>query len=277
MMNMLGVITNNQHQVFQRAVIAGIRQVAEQHGYGVVVDSCAEDPDAPKGITLNPLDVAGILVIANVAPDSFLRNVHQMGKPLSLVSHQVPNTPIPSVMSNNDQGIAELVKHLVTRCNRRSLAFIRGLMDQNDGRQRERVFRQEMMRYNLPIAETHFLRGDFSPTEAAISVEEMLDRDIHFDAIVAADYVMGVAALDVLRNGGVAVPQAVSVVGYGDAPEAEAAGLTTVAASVNELGACAARQLISQIKGAKISGVTMLSVELIVRETCGYKMAEASA
>jgi LacI family transcriptional regulator, galactose operon repressor len=277
MMNKLGVITNNQHEVFQQAVIAGIGQVAAQHGYTVVVDSCAEDPEHPKGITLDPRDVAGILVIANVAPDPFLRTIYQMGKPLSLVSHQAPDMPIPSVMSNNDQGIVELVKHLVTRCQRQDLVFIRGLMDQNDGRQREIVFRQELMRYNLRVPETHFLRGDFSPAVAAESVQALLKSGDHFDAIVAADYVMGIAALDVLRAAGIEVPQAVSVVGFGDAPEAEAAGLTTVAASVNDLGACAARQLISQIKGVRISGVTILSVQLIVRETCGYKLVEASA
>ncbi len=277
MMSKLGVITNNQHEVFQRAVIAGIRQVAAQHGYAVVVDSCAEDPENPRGITLDPTDVAVILVIANVAPEPYLLNLHRMGKPLSLVSHQAAHIAIPSVMSNNDQGIVELVKHLVTRCHRRDLVFIRGLMDQNDGRQREIVFRQELMRYNLRVPETHFLRGDFSPLVAAESVRALLDSGDFFDAVIASDYVMGIAALDVLRAGGIAVPQDVSVVGFGDAPEAESAGLTTVAASVGELGACAARQLLSQIKGLRISGVTMLSVQLIVRETCGYKLAEASA
>jgi DNA-binding LacI/PurR family transcriptional regulator len=57
------------------------------------------------------------------------------------------------------------------------------------------------------------------------------------------------------------------VVGFGDAPEAEAAGLTVVAADVIEQGRRTARQLISQIEGQRISGVTVLQVRLIVRDT----------
>ena len=70
---------------------------------------------------------------------------------------------------------------------------------------------------------------------------------VEFDSIVACDYVMAIAVLEVLRSSGIAVPGAVSVVGFGDNPQAEAAGLTTVAASITELGACAARQLLSQL------------------------------
>ncbi len=90
---------------------------------------------------------------------------------------------------------------------------------------------------------------------------------IAFDGILAADYVMGIAAVETLRRAGIAVPDAVSVAGFGDDAVAEQAGMTTVTASVNELGRCAARQVISQINGAQISGVTMLNVRLVVRDT----------
>ncbi len=63
------------------------------------------------------------------------------------------------------------------------------------------------------------------------------------------------------------VPQDVSVVGFGDGPEARAAKLTTVAADVEELGRRAAKQVVHQMKGGKISGVTTLSVRLIERNT----------
>ena len=63
-----------------------------------------------------------------------------------------------------------------------------------------------------------------------------------------------------------------SVVGFGDAPEAETAGLTTVAADIVEQGRRAARQLISQQQGTRITGVTVLSVRLMIRETCGCSL-----
>jgi DNA-binding LacI/PurR family transcriptional regulator len=95
----------------------------------------------------------------------------------------------------------------------------------------------------------------------------LIRRGERFDGVVVSDYVMAIAAVKTLRAAGITVPGDVSVVGFGDAPEAEAAGLTTVAAAITELGACAARQLIAQINGLRISGMTTLSVRLAIRET----------
>jgi LacI family transcriptional regulator len=246
----LGIITNDQHQVFQRDVIAGARDIASRHGYTVQIDSYAEDPDHPRPITLDYAAMAGVLVIADAVPLSLLREMYQSGTPLSLVSHSVPELPIPAVMADNVQGIAELVRHVVERCHRRKLVYIRGVPTQRDSREREAVFFREMMRYNITVPADHFLQGDFSAPVAAQSVQRLIASGADFDAIIAADYVMGISAVEVLTQHGLRVPADVSVVGFGDAPEAEAAGLTTVAADIVEQGRRTARQLISQQRNA---------------------------
>lgn len=264
----LGIITNNQQDVFQRDVIEGIQQVATLQGYSVVVHPCSEDPQFPHALSLDLSKLAGLVVIANVLSDDLLRTLYQNGKLITLVAHQVSGLPIPGVMSNNVQGIAELVYHLVHRGQRRNLVFIRGLLGQNDGYERESTFRQEIIRHDVNMPESHFVRGDFSFDVAAASVQELIDRGDRFDGILASDYLMAIAAVETLRAARIRVPEDVAVVGFGDGPEAVAAGLTTVAASITELGACAGRQIIGQIKGGRISGTTMLSVRLITRATC---------
>ena len=264
----LGIITNNRHNVFQRNVIAGIEDVAGQKGYGVVVDSFAEDPARPGSVTLDYRAMAGVLVIADAAPHDLLQQIDAAGVPLVLVSHQVPGLPIPSIVLDNAQGIAALIKHVVEHCGRRKLAFVQGLMSQRDAIERDAAFRWEQMRYNLAVPPARFLRGDFISEVAAASVRALLQADRDFDAIVAADYVMAITIVEMLREAGIRVPQDVCVVGFGDAPEAEAAGLTTVAADVGEQGRRAARQLLSVIDGHRTRGVTVLSVRLIVRDTC---------
>lgn len=264
----LGIITNNRHNVFQRNVVAGIEDVAAQRGYRVVVDSYAEDPAHPGAITLDYRAMAGVLVIADAAPHDLLQQMDAAGVPLALVSHEVPGLPVPSIVVDNAQGIAALIRHVVEHCGRRKLVFIQGVMSQRDAIERDAAFRWEQMRYNLAVPETRFLRGDFIGGVAAESVRALLRTDRDFDAIVAADYVMAMAAVEVLREAGIRVPQDVCVVGFGDAPEAEAAGLTTVAADIREQGRRAARQLMSLIAGRRLSGVTVLNVHLIVRDTC---------
>lgn len=266
-MMQLGVITNNQYSVFQRNVIAGARQVAETHGYELVIDSYAEDEAHPRPITLDYQRMAGVLVIANAAPPALLHAIYQAGIPLSLVSHADPDLPVPAVFADNAQGIGQLVQHLVEVCGRRDLVFIRGLRGQRDSDEREAVFAREAMRYNLRVPPAHLLNGDFSAEIAAAALQRLIASGAYFDGVVASDYLMGIAAVETLRANGWAVPDEVSVVGFGDGSEAEAAGLTTVAADVVEQGRRAARQLISQIEGLAIRGITLLSVRLVVRAT----------
>jgi LacI family transcriptional regulator len=268
----LAVIALKPDDVFQRTVITGVQRAASDHNCEVVIKGLDQQLLAIASTDLQ--HYAGVLIVANAISDGAIQSIYKSGQPISLVCHQIPDMPIPSVMSNNIQGTAELVRHLAVNCQRRDLVFIRGIMTQNDGKQREAAFRQEIVRYGLKVPDTHFLNGEFSAQQAAVAVKQLIASGQHFDGILAADYVMAIAAVQTLCAAGIRVPGMVSVVGFGDSPESEAAGLTTVSASIAELGACATRQLISQIEGMRISGVTMLNVQLVIRQTCGYQQID---
>lgn len=263
----IAVITNNPDEVFQRDVIAGAQETAERHDFSVSVVQVSEPLHHARDFPLDWNRLAGALIVANVLPDDLLRTLHERGLPLSLISHQVSGTSIPGVMPNNRQGIAILMEHLVTECGCVKPVFIQGHRLQNDGIQRETAFRQEVMRYNLNILPDYYLPGEFTPGIAAESMLRFLSTGNVFDSVVASDYLMAEAAMRELRSAGLQVPEHVAVVGFGDGPEAARAGLTTVAADIIELGRRSARQLIGQIDGLRIRGLTLLSVELIKRET----------
>lgn len=265
---MIGIITNDRRQVFQRDVIVGVEEQAHAHRYEVMVDSIAEDPAHPKPVSLPVHDLAGLLVIANVLDDDTLHQLYETGVPLGLVSHHVTDLPIPAVIPNNIEGIQQLVDYVMDQCGRRELVFIRGDMHQHDGIQRDAIFHQSVWRHDLTVQESRLLRGDFIASVAAASLEDLLLRDQGFDAVIASDFLMATAALDVLRKHQIRVPEDVCVVGFGDGPEAEAAGLTIVAADVVELGRRATRQLLAMMDGLHIEGVTWLNTAVIERETC---------
>lgn len=266
-MTTFGVITNNRHAVFQSNVIQGIEEVAAQNGYSVVVDSIAEDPNHPRAVSPEVMQLDGVIVIANILSDDALRTLYHAGKPLSLISHQVPDTPIPAVIANNRQGMEMLVRHLVIECGRRNLVFIRGNMQQNDGIERDEAFQREVLRYTLVLPDEFILEGAFVPTQAAYEMRKLLNQRQDFDGVVAADYLMALAALDTLREAGLRVPEDLMVAGFGDGIEAENGGLTTVAADIVEQGRRGARQLIGQMRGLRMRGVTLLNTHLVERDT----------
>lgn len=270
-MREIDIITNNPYEVFQRDVIAGAQETAAQRGFRVNVVQVIEPPRRAEDLPLNWESLAGALVIANVLPNEMLHTLHKRGLPLSLISHQVPGTAIPGVMPNNRQGIAILMQHLVIACGCAKPVFIQGHMQQNDGIQREMAFRQEAMRYNLNIPPDYYLPGEFIPALAAESMAHFLQTNREFDSVLASDYLMAEAAMRAIQATGWRVPEDVAVVGFGDGPEAAQAGLTTVAADVVELGRRGARQLIGQIDGLRIRGLTLLSTELAERITTRRK------
>jgi LacI family transcriptional regulator len=259
----LGIVTNNPGGEFQRDIIAGASLIAQQRGYEVQV---LVSPQRTRP-TFTVEGLTGMLVVSNCVPDDYLLQIYKTGIPLSLASHQLNGVPVPSLSPDNIEGVQLLVRHLVETCQRQRIVFIQGDLSQNDGIRRDLTFRRELMRYNLPIVPDFFLRGDFEPSTAVQSLEALLKQRRDFDAVIASDYIMALAILPILAQAGLRVPEEVCVVGFGDAPKAEEAGLTTVAADVVELGKRAARQLIGQIDGLDISGLTLISSELIVRRT----------
>lgn len=259
----IGVITNSRNGVFQRAVIAGATSAISEYGGELIVDATQET----DSLRLKPTDADGFLVVANAASPDFLHALHTANKPVTLVSHAAPDLPFPAVVSDNRQGILALVRHLVFDCRRAKLVFVRGIMDQYDARQREAAFQEALLRYRIPSEHAIIIDGEFDPKTAVHALLTEIEQGKRFNAVVSSDYLMACAIVDTLRLITYKVPQKVAVVGFGDGKDARKAGLTTVAADVEELGRRGARQLIHQINGATITGVTTLSVRLIVRET----------
>ena len=267
----INIFTNFPTAVFQRDVIAGAREVFDQRGYPVTVLEITE-----AAHTLRP-DAANDRRSRRGAGDHgraarcrARSNCTSSGIPLSLVSHQIPGGHIPGVMTNNRQGIAMLMEHLVVDAWADDARFsFRAIMTQSDGIQRYAAFQQEVdaLQPARP-AGIHPARRFLAGNRRRIRCSSFSPTNPDFDAVVASDYLMAEAAMQRRsRPAGGASPTDVAVVGFGDGPEAAQAGLTTVAADVTELGRRGARQLIGQIEGLRIRGLTLLSTELIERAT----------
>lgn len=267
-MKRIGIITNDETPVFQSKVIDGIRWIMLGREYEVVIAQTGHPNADLSAVKMDLSRMDGVLVIANALTDEAILAIYEQDIPISLVSHQLPNSPIPAVIPDNMGGIVKLVDYLVNDRRCESIAFIQGDLSQTDGIERTRTFQQELMRYGIEPHDELMLKGDFDRRVAAKSVHALLDSEKYFQAIAAADYLMAIAAMDVLKERGVKIPQEVGVVGFGDAPEADQVGLTTVGVDVNMIGVRAARQLIGQLDGLRIEGVTLMATEIVERKSC---------
>jgi DNA-binding LacI/PurR family transcriptional regulator len=72
--------------------------------------------------------------------------------------------------------------------------------------------------------------------EAHRALASALDAGVPVDLVLCTSDELALGALDALRDGGLAVPDQVSVTGWDDGPQAEVAGLSTVRQSLYEQG-----------------------------------------
>lgn len=249
--------------VFQAGVQQGAREVLEADGLTLEVLDTPTGIEALAGAT-------GVIALMNVLSAEDLLALDGQGIRLTLVSHSLPDGNLPAVMHDNRQGMGQLLAYLFADRGCTRPLLLGGEPTQLDAIEREAAFREDLMRRGIDPDSCAAVTGDFDPRVAAERFEAYLGQGTAFDSVIAADFLMAIAILPVLERHGLGH---LPIAAFGDGPEAAAAGITTVAADVVELGRRAARQLLGQLPGRNpgrpLSGTTVLATELIRRSAPG--------
>lgn len=109
--------------------------------------------------------------------------------------------------------------------------------------------------------------GDFTESSGYRAVQNALADGVVFTAVFALNDLMAIGAIAALRDAGLDVPGAVSVVGYDDIPLVDrlSPSLTTIRQPAYEIGRLATEQLIGRLNDDTPFVEATLPVELVVR------------
>jgi LacI family transcriptional regulator len=172
-----------------------------------------------------------------------------------------------SVMSDNAEGAAMAVRHLVERGHRR-IATITGLLDTAPAHDRLRGYREEIQRQKLAFRDDYVVYGDYYVESGAEGMARLLELPEPPTAVFAASDLMAVGALGTASRAGVRVPDDVAIVGFDDILLAGLTEppLTTLRQDKQGLGAAAGEALLALMEedGDAPAAIT-LPVELVVR------------
>jgi LacI family transcriptional regulator len=114
--------------------------------------------------------------------------------------------------------------------------------------------------------------GDFRVDGGRAAVRRLLARRRAFPAVVAANDLTAIGAMEALRAAGRRIPDDVAVVGFDDIPFAAFVDppLTTVAQPTYRLGALAMERLLALMNGEAVTTRRIvLAPQLVVRRSCG--------
>ncbi|GAA3157883.1 LacI family DNA-binding transcriptional regulator [Planomonospora alba] len=209
--------------------------------------------------------VDGVIVASMHGADPLPTALARRGVPVVCSGRPLVHAGLPCVDMENAGGAEQAVRHLVA-AGRRRIATIAGPQDMVAGIDRLTGYRTALRdsdRRSIVAV------GDFTRESGVVAMRQLLRDDPALDAVFAANDMMALGALQVLRRSGRRVPDDVAVVGFDDVPAASYAEppLTTVRQPVYEMGRELGRLVLALAAGGDADGPVILPTELVVRES----------
>jgi len=269
-------------------ILRGIEDALDAAGYFALLANTARregGPTAPQQVAQTAVErmlaqrVEGFLIATALRDDAWLDGLRAGGARIVLVNrtHEKPDGRglLPAVISDDMLGMRLAVDHLVALGHRR-IAHLAGPSGLSTGLARRLGFEQALREHGLAPAAVKECAA-YGIEAGASAMAQLLDAAgaagaPPLTAVVAANDLIALGALQVLRGRGLAVPQAVSLIGHNDMPLLDQVSppLTSVRIQHYEMGFRAARLLLEALQGVPGSASTLvLRPELVVRGSTG--------
>lgn len=253
-------------------IIRGIEEVLSQQGYmAILVNSEPRSPQhAPVVSALAARGVDGLIVASLERNDKTLRSVVDEGLAVVTVNRRAEGTDIPSVTNDDDMGMRLILEHLRTLGHQR-VVNIAGPQNISTGKFRYDAFERHRAALAFDMSPDLVVFADaLNETQGEKCAAAALDSAGHFTAIVAANDLLAVGAISLLRQRGIPCPDSISVTGFNDMPMVDRLepALTTVRVQQSEVGRRAGRLLLDLLEGNAPKGReshVVMPVELVVR------------
>ena len=191
---------------------------------------------------------------------------------LPVVSIGMPFDGIPNVDINNEDGMRDLVEHLITVHDVKRVVYIGGTKDHVDTIERYNVVCEVMQKHGLTLEDKDVYYGNWV-NETAIDITNHLAKAPEGlpDAIICANDIMALAVSCELRDLGYELPQDVIVTGFDNIGEGRVSypAMTTVDQDYVTVGYNACKILYDELEGTNNENITSVASKLVVGESCG--------
>lgn len=251
-------------------ILLGVEQTLREAGYGIAIASEGKGrtarAEALDGLLARQVD--GIITATAHLDDPTVLEIVRRGVPVVMVNRRDRRSRVPSVVTDDERGIAQAVEHLIGLGHKR-IAHVAGPQDLSTGVTRLRGFTGTLASHGIEIPAS-FVRAatGYGREAGAEAAAPLLAQRPPPTAIVAANDLLALGCYDALRAAGLRCPDDVSVTGYNDMPLVDlvAPPLTTVRIQHHEMGAEAARLLLRRLADSAVPDVdVVLRAELVVR------------
>lgn len=270
--NTLGLILPDIANPFFPEIARGVEDTANIYGYNVILCNTDDRTDKEE-LYINILKekcVDGIVFTSSVNPVSeHIKQLIDYKMPFVLLDRYMDMDHLPGVYSDGFEGMYQMTRYLL-EMGHRHIAYIGGPGRSATAQHRQEGFEQAMRDFGLTPDEKLLEEGNYKISGGKEAMASLLDKDKGFTAVVCANDLMAVGAMEILKERGFRIPEDISITGFDDI---QIAGfmepkLTTVSQPCYEMGAVATRMLIKLIEGQALDEKEIkLKPKLVIRNS----------
>lgn len=264
-------INNKNANYFYMDVIMGVRKKMFETQYELIVSTYdphgGADHSLPSTHVLQKQWIDGIIVVPSSHSQRQIRAIRDTNLPYILLDRRSDDES-SCVSSDNKKGILEAIRLFVS-CGKKHIGFIGGTSS-TTSRQRHAGYLDAMREMNLPVEERLIcLSSVYSLSNGKQCAEQLIAS--HVDAILVADNVMMMGAMNALKAENVKIPEEIGIIGFDDFDWMSMVSppLTTVKQQAYEMGYIAAEVLVRKLNGMESNEVITLDTTLVIRASHG--------
>ena len=230
----LGVILPDILNRFYAKVLYGIQITAEELGYDIITffsrESMSKEIDYLKIIGSGTVD--GVLLALseetlNKNEFSHIKDLTLNNIPLVMLDRTTDKISCDKVIIDDFDAIYNEVKSLVKK-GRRKIGFITAINNLNVGKYRSNGYRKASVDFFGKFEEqlilklvhqtnsSHTENSEYYRKSAHKSIEQFIQNNPDLDAIIAADNISGILAVNIASKLNIDIPKDLSIVGFGD-------------------------------------------------------------
>lgn len=283
----IGFLSANVHIGASRVLWPGVLDAAQAGNLNLICYpggrlQATEEFEAERNLIYHLIDTAqfdGLVswtsaLAGTVTPEEVVA-FHQRYRPLPVVTLALPLDYGLTVSINGDQGMRDLVFHLVDVHNYQRVALIRGPEGHPYATERYHAFLNALTERGL-LPDPALITPPMSWEKGSQAMHVLLDErrlqpGVDFQAVVAASDLQAIGALTMMAERGIRVPTDVAVAGFNDIEEGRLVRppLTSVSLPFYDQGRRAVEILLATLAGEEASDHLILDSRLLVRQSCG--------
>ncbi|WP_312096312.1 LacI family DNA-binding transcriptional regulator [Niallia sp.] len=267
--NLIGIIMPNVSTIFYADIVNGIEQVAQYHGFSVILSHAGEKGnrliDNLKMVEERKVD--GLIIVSIPLNEEQIQAIESLSVPYVLLSTDTQNKRIPFIKVDDYGASYTATKYLIDQGHREiGLAGV-DFTDRVAGMPRIEGYKKALRDHGLGFSTNYIQAGDYSFFSGKDALHAFHSEKVGITAVFCVSDEVALGVISAAFDLGIKIPEELSVIGYDNTRVAEMAvpPLTTIEQPFQLMGEKGCLKIIESIQQKAVVKTEMMPFRIVER------------